>query len=124
VRKDPEAPDYKPEAPDYKLEAPDYKLVVLPWLRRIGQRFVLPNWLAITIWRWIFAWRPLDDAELAHELAHVRQWRRHGLLFIPRYLGASRQAARAGGDRYGDNAFEVEAEAAAEAVRRLVGSKS
>jgi hypothetical protein len=76
----------------------------------------MPGWLAITIGRWIFAWRPLDEAELAHELEHVRQWRENGLRFIPRYLGESRRAARSGGDRYRDNRFEVEAHAAAEAA--------
>jgi hypothetical protein len=78
----------------------------------------MPNWLAITIWRWIFAWRPLDDAELAHELQHVRQWRANGLSYIWRYLAASRTAAKRGGDRYRDNRFEVEARAAADAVRK------
>ncbi len=112
------------EAPDYR-QAPDYRLIILPWLRQIGHRIILPNWLAITVGRWILAWRPLDAAELAHELAHVRQWRRFGLLFIPRYLRASRRASNGGGDRYRDNAFEREAEAAAaEAVERLVGSKA
>ncbi len=89
------------------------RVVVWAWLRPIGQRLLMPNWLAITIGRWIFAWRPLDAAELAHELEHVRQWQRYGLLFIPRYLRASWRAARAGGDRYRDNAFERAAQAAA-----------
>ena len=53
---------------------------------------------------------------IAHELAHVRQWREHGLMFIPRYLAASAAAARAGGDRYHDNPFEVEARAAEESI--------
>ena len=95
---------------------PPYRLLVLPFLRRLGGRLIMPSWLAITIGRWIFAWRPLDQAELAHELAHVRQWRANGLRFIPRYLAESRRAARSGGDRYRDNRFEVEARAAAAAV--------
>ena len=91
-----------------------YRVIVLPWLRRIGHRFILKDWLAITIWRWIFAWRPLDDAELAHELCHVRQWHEHGFLgYIRAYLGESRRASRAGTDRYRDNRFEGEARAAA-----------
>ena len=77
----------------------------------------MPGWLAITIGRSIFGWRPLDDVELAHELAHDRQWRTNGLRFIPRYLAESRRAAAGGGDRYRDNRFEVEARAAADAVR-------
>jgi hypothetical protein len=97
---------------------PPYRLFVLPFLRRPGSRLLLPDWLAITIGRWIFSWRPLDDAELAHELAHVRQWQRYGLLFIPRYLRASRRARRAGGDGYRDNRFEVEARAAADLACR------
>jgi hypothetical protein len=97
---------------------PPYRVIVLPWLRRLGHSFILPGWLAITIGPLIIAWRPLDEAELAHELAHVRQWREHGLRFIPRYLGASADAARAGGERHRDNAFEVEARAAEAAARR------
>lgn len=95
---------------------PAYRLIVLPFLRRIGGRLIMPGWLAITIGRWIFAWRPLDEAELAHELCHVRQWRANGVRFIPRYVAESRRAAAGGGDRYGDNRFEMEARAAADAV--------
>jgi hypothetical protein len=96
-----------------------YRVIVFPPLRLIGQRFILPNWLAITIARWIFAWRPLDDAELAHELCHVRQWHEHGFFgYIAAYLGESRRARSAGKDRYRDNKFEVEARAAEDAVRR------
>ena len=82
------------------------------------QRLVLPNWLAITVGRRIFAWRELDMAELEHELTHVRQWARYGPRFIPRYLRASLRAARSGGDRYSDNPFERAAVEAAEATRR------
>jgi hypothetical protein len=82
------------------------------------QRLVLPNWLAITIGRRIFAWRNLDSAELAHELTHVRQWSENGYVgYIRRYMAESNRAARAGGDRYRDNKFEVEARAAEDAVR-------
>lgn len=96
---------------------PSYRLVVLPWLRVFGRRFLLPDWLAITIGPLVLSWRTLDPAELAHELTHVRHWRSHGLLFIPRYLLASQRAAAAGGDRYRDNVFELEARAAEAAVR-------
>jgi hypothetical protein len=82
------------------------------------QRFVLPNWVAITIGSRIFAWRKLDDIELAHELAHVKQWRQYGLTFIGRYYMASRAAAKAGLDRYRDNAFEKEAVEAEKNVRK------
>jgi hypothetical protein len=94
---------------------------VWPWLRVVGSRLIMPEWLAITIGRWIFAWRQLDEVELAHELAHVRQWGANGWMFIPRYLAESRRAAKGGGDRYRDNRFEVEARAAADAVRRQRG---
>ena len=98
--------------------APAHRLIVLPFLRRFGQRFFLKDWLAITIWRFIFAWRPLDKAELTHELQHVRQWQQNGLRFVPRYFAASHEARAHGGDQYRDNRFEVEARAAADAVRK------
>ena len=82
------------------------------------QRFVLPNWTAITIGSRIFAWRELDEYELAHELKHVEQWRRHGIRFIPRYMSASSAAKKAGGDRYRDNEFEREAMETEEKLRR------
>ncbi len=90
---------------------------MVPWLRRPGHRLLVSNWLAITVGHWILAWRPLDAAELAHEMEHVRQWQRYGVRFIPRYLRASWQAARRGGDRYRDNVFERAARAAAKQVR-------
>ncbi len=97
---------------------PPYRCVVIPWLRGIGQRYIFPSWLAITIGPFIFSWRPLDQVELAHEVQHVRQWRKNGLMYIPRYFAASSAAVKAGGDRYLDNAFEVEARAAAEDMRK------
>jgi len=98
--------------------APPHRLIVLPFLRRLGARLIMPSWLAITIGRWIFAWRPLDEPELAHELVHVRQWGDNGVRFIARYLAESSRAKKAGGDRYRDNRFEIEARAAEEAVRQ------
>lgn len=103
----------------------DHSLIVLPWLKGFMQRFVLPNWTAITIGNRIFAWRDLDGVELAHELKHVEQWRRYGPAFIAMYFLASRSAAKAGGNRYADNKFEKEAMAAAEYERkRLLASRS
>lgn len=79
----------------------------------------MPDWVAITIGRWIFAWRSLDERELAHELAHVRQWSQHGFIrFIVRYMSESSRAKRDGGDRYRDNSFEIEARAAEYEVRK------
>ncbi|MGI8534665.1 MAG: hypothetical protein ACR2LP_07300 [Candidatus Limnocylindrales bacterium] len=94
---------------------------VWPWTRRPAQRLLLPHWLAITFGHHIISWRELDDGELAHEAAHVEQWRRYGLRFIPRYLLAGRRASRAGGDRYRDNEFETAARAEEELVRTAGG---
>lgn len=99
-------------------EPPPKRVTVIPWLKRPMQRFVLPNWTAITIGSRIFSWRALDRIELAHELAHVKQWKRYGLGFIVRYFLESRRASRSGGDRYWDNMFEKEAIAAGEAERK------
>jgi len=93
-----------------------HRLHVVPWLRLLGG-IVFRDWLAITIGRDIWAWRPLDPAELAHELAHAAQWRRHGALFAAIYLLASFDAWRRGKRWYWDNAFEIEARNAADAVR-------
>jgi len=95
-----------------------HSVVVLPWLKRPMQRFVLPNWVAITIGKRIFCWRDLDEVELAHELTHVKQWKHYGLSFIVRYLMESRRATRGGGDRYFDNKFEKEAAEAGEKARK------
>lgn len=95
---------------------PRHRLIVMPWLRKPGHHFVLRNWLAITIGPCIFAWRDLSDSELAHELTHVRQWRRYGVRFIPRYVRASWRAAVANQDSYRDNIFEREANAVAARV--------
>lgn len=96
---------------------PSYRLHVWGWLKGPAQRVIMPDWLAITIGHDIFAWRQLDEFELAHELVHVRQWSANGIMYIPRYFQASRAAAAAGKDRYRGNAFEVEAYAAADALR-------
>lgn len=90
-----------------------HRLHVVPWLRRIGS-LVLRDWLAITFGRRIIAWRRLNDAELAHELAHVRQWSRHGLAFPLIYLAHALRARRAGKRWYHDNLFEKEARQAAQ----------
>jgi hypothetical protein len=90
---------------------------VWPWLRRVGS-LVLSDWLAITIGSRIFAWRLLSEEELAHELAHVRQWARHGALFPLVYFADSLRARRAGRRWYHDNRFEREARAMASRARR------
>jgi hypothetical protein len=95
-----------------------HRVVVWPWLRRPGM-LLMRDWLAITIGRTIFAWRALGDEELEHELEHVRQWHRHGLLFPLTYFGASLRARRSGKHWYQDNSFEAEARSAA--ARRRSG---
>jgi hypothetical protein len=99
---------------------PPYQCVVLSWLKPLGERFIMANWLAITIGPLIFSWRVLDKVELAHEVQHVKQWRKEGLMYVPRYLAASDAAEKAGKDRYRDNRFEVEARAAEEKVREQI----
>lgn len=94
-----------------------HRVVVWPWLRRIGGR-ILPDWLAITLGNTIFAWRPLSEAELAHELEHVLQWRAGGLRFPLAYLAESARAVRSGKRWYHDNRFEADARAAAARVTR------
>jgi hypothetical protein len=84
------------------------RIHVWPWLRRPGGRLV-PNWLAITLGRHVFAWRQMDERETAHELAHVRQWQRFGWRFPIAYVAASMAARRAGGHWYRDNRYELEA---------------
>jgi hypothetical protein len=85
-----------------------YRVHVWPWLRRPG-RLALPNWLAITIGRHIFAWRAMTDVELGHELVHVDQWRAHGWRFPIAYATESLRARRRGRHWYRDNRFEREA---------------
>jgi hypothetical protein len=92
-----------------------HRLHVWPWLRRPGS-LLLRDWLAITIGSRIFAWRPMNAAELDHELAHVRQWDRHGWYFPFAYLAAALRARRAGKRWYRDNRFEQEARDAARRV--------
>jgi hypothetical protein len=87
---------------------PRYRLHVHPALRLL-RRVLIPNWLAITLGRHVWAWRPLTDPELAHELAHVAQWRRYGLAFPFLYALASLRARRAGRRWYEENRFEIEA---------------
>lgn len=94
-----------------------HRVRVVPWLRQPG-RLLLRDWLAITLGNTILAWRELSDVELAHELAHVRQWEQHGWRFPFSYLAASMRARRGGGDWYRDNRYEQEARKAAESFRK------
>ena len=94
-----------------------HRLHVVPWLRRPG-RVLLPEWLAITLGSHILTWRRLDPGELAHELEHVRQWRRYGAIFAVLYVLASWRSWRRGTGWYAGNRFEVEARAASVAAPR------
>lgn len=96
---------------------PRHRVLVWPWMRRVG-RLVLPNWLAFTLGRTIIAWRQLSDAELEHELEHVRQWMKMGIRLPIAYLIESLRVRRRGGHWYRDNRFENEARLAAGLVRR------
>ena len=49
------------------------------------------------------------DISHDHEMVHVRQYERWGLLFIPAYLGCSLYLWLRGKDAYRDNPFEREA---------------
>lgn len=46
---------------------------------------------------------------LAHELVHVRQYERWGVLFFPAYAASSLWQWLRGGRAYWDNCFEIEA---------------
>lgn len=94
---------------------PRHRVHVWPLLRLPG-RLILRDWLAITLGRDIFAWRQLSETELAHELQHVRQWQRHGLLFPLVYVAAALRARRGGKRWYHDNKFEEEAREAAKRI--------
>lgn len=94
-----------------------HRLIIIPWLRILG-RWLLRDWLAITLGGTILAWRDLTDAELEHELEHVRQWRRHGFLFPVAYLAESLRAKRGGKRWYHDNRFEADARKAASRLER------
>jgi hypothetical protein len=94
-----------------------HRLHVVRVLRSPGER-LFRDWLAITLGRHIWAWRPLSPSELAHEVTHVRQWVRHGWFFPAAYALASVRALMTGGHWYRDNAFEKEARASADEVAR------
>jgi hypothetical protein len=114
-----------PSGATERADQSKHRLVVVPLLKPIAQRLIMPNWLAITVRSWIFAWRPLDPAELAHELVHVGQWHEQGFVrYIVRYMSASSRAESEGGDRYRDNPFEVEARAEEERVRARMQESS
>jgi hypothetical protein len=76
------------------------------WPRRLGWRY-----RAITFGHVILCVDRADEALLAHELVHVRQYERWGPLFIPAYLVASMWTRARGRRAYADNPFELAARA-------------
>ena len=80
------------------------------WPTRIGWKY-----RAITLGHVVLVVDRADDALMAHELVHVRQYERWGPTFIPVYLLAGLWTKVRGGNAYADNPFEL---AAREAVYR------
>lgn len=80
-----------------------------------------PGIAAMTLGRWILVRRghEHDDALIAHELVHVRQWRELGVVrFLSRYLGAYVRARGRGlGHQAAYEAIPLEVEARAVAGR-------
>ena len=70
---------------------------------------------AMTFGATIVARRSLDDVLLAHELAHVEQYRRWGPLYLPLYLLGAAWGRVRHGDSYTGNPFEARAMASARA---------
>jgi len=83
------------------------------WPRRLGW-----NYRAITLGHVVLGVDELDERTLRHELAHVRQYERWGILFPPVYFGVSVVAVARGRHYYRDNVFEVQARREAESPGR------
>jgi len=92
---------------DYQIQS-GVRMVLAPWLKPFMSVFVR-GWLAIALGKTIIAARYLTERELEHEMVHVTQWMEYGWTFPFRYVWASIRAARAGGDWYRDNEYEIEA---------------
>ncbi|MDQ3880955.1 MAG: DUF4157 domain-containing protein [Chloroflexota bacterium] len=67
---------------------------------------------AMTFGSTIVARRRLDAASIAHELAHVAQYRRFGPLYLIVYLAGASWGWLRHGDSYAGNPFEARAMAA------------
>lgn len=71
------------------------------WPGRLGWRY-----RAITFGHVVLAVDELDQDVLGHELVHVAQYERWGLLFVPAYLLAALWARLRGRHPHDDNPFE------------------
>ena len=81
---------------------------IIDWLLRHAP--VIGGAAAITFGHTVLARTLADlDATRRHELVHVAQYERWGILFIPAYLGCSLWLWLRGGHPYWDNPFEREA---------------
>lgn len=81
---------------------------VLAWL--LAKAPVIAGASAMTLGHTVLARTQADlERTRAHELVHVAQYERWGLLFIPAYLGCSAWLWLRGRHPYWDNPFEREA---------------
>lgn len=75
-------------------------------------RYLDRQWMRVhaqTLGRYVFARERLSEATVAHELEHVRQWRRFGPVYLPLYFVSSTAALLRGRRPYWDNRFEEDA---------------
>jgi hypothetical protein len=74
------------------------------WPRKLGWRY-----RAIAFGHVVLSVDELDPETFDHEIEHVRQYERWGVLLWPAYVAASLWARLRGGNAYWDNHFEREA---------------
>jgi hypothetical protein len=74
------------------------------WPRRLGF-----GYRAMTLGHVVLCVDDMDEVVWRHELEHVAQYERLGVLFLPAYGLASLWALARGRDLYRDNVFEAEA---------------
>jgi hypothetical protein len=86
------------------------------WPRKLGW-----GYRAITFGHVVLSIDELDPTTFEHEMEHVRQYERWGLLYFPAYLVGSIWALLRGGHYYRDNPFEKKARLAASAISQKRG---
>ncbi len=74
------------------------------WPRRLGWKY-----RAITFGHVVLAVDDLDPEIMNHEMVHVGQYERWGVLFFPAYVASGIAAKARGGSFYRDNHFECQA---------------